>query len=214
MRPTLTYANVVATLALVIAIGGASAFAASQLGKNTVGPKQIKKNAVTTAKIKNEAVTAAKVKKGTLTGTQINLASLGTVPSAANAANAANAQALDGQSAGQLTSASKLHCPSGMTLSHAVCFQEAASGAMSWAAAADQCFSKQLRLPTLGELLAFEVERFPEFNAPPAEWTEPESYNGAESWAIVAAGSEKGVSYGSTKASESYPFRCVTPASN
>jgi hypothetical protein len=211
MRPTLTYANVVATLALVIAIGGASAFAASQLGKNTVGPKQIKKNAVTTAKIKNEAVTAAKVKKGTLTGTQINLASLGTVPSAANAANA---QALDGQSAGQLTSASKLHCPSGMSLSHAVCFQDASGGAMNWAGAADQCFGKQLRLPTMGELLAYEVERFPEFNAPPAEWTEPESYNGTESWAMVAAGSEKGLSYGSTKASESYPFRCVTPASN
>src|SRR5215472_17565413 len=82
MRPRLTYANVVATLALVIAVGGASAFAASQLSKNSVGPKQLKKNAVVTAKIKKEAVTANKVKKGTLTGTQINLAKLGTVPSA------------------------------------------------------------------------------------------------------------------------------------
>src|SRR6476660_4933647 len=82
MRPKLTYANVVATLALVIAIGGASAFAASQLGKNSVGPKQLKKNAVKTAKIKNEAVTAAKVKKGTLTGVQINASTLGTVPTA------------------------------------------------------------------------------------------------------------------------------------
>ena len=87
MRPRLTYANVVATLALFIAIGGASAFAASQLGKNTVGSKQLKNNAVTTAKIKKEAITAAKVKKGTLTGKQVNgstltgvsAASLGTV---------------------------------------------------------------------------------------------------------------------------------------
>ena len=38
-RPKLTYANVVATLALFVAVGGASAFAASQLGKNTVGPE-------------------------------------------------------------------------------------------------------------------------------------------------------------------------------
>ena len=64
---------------------GCSAFAASQLGKNTVGTKQLKKNAVTTAKIKNEAVTAAKVKKGTLTGTQINASTLGTVPTAQTA---------------------------------------------------------------------------------------------------------------------------------
>ena len=78
MRPKLTYANVVATLALFIAIGGAGAFAASQLGKNSVGSKQLKKNSVTTAKIKKGAVTGAKVK----------ISSLGTVPSAAHAANA------------------------------------------------------------------------------------------------------------------------------
>jgi hypothetical protein len=88
LRSKLTYANVVATLALFIAIGGASAFAASQLGKNTVGSKQLKKNAVTTAKVKKEAITAAKVKKGTLTGTQINLSKLGTVPNATHAASA------------------------------------------------------------------------------------------------------------------------------
>jgi hypothetical protein len=88
MRPRLTYANVVATLALFIAIGGAGAFAASQLPKNSVGAKQLNKNAVTTAKVKKEAITAAKVKKGTLTGKQINLAKLGTVPSATHAASA------------------------------------------------------------------------------------------------------------------------------
>ena len=61
LRPKLTYANVVATLALFIAVGGASAFAASQLGKNTVGPKQLKKNGVTTAKVKKEAITGARL---------------------------------------------------------------------------------------------------------------------------------------------------------
>ncbi len=91
MRPKLTYANVVATLALFIAIGGAGAFAATQLAKNSVGSKQLKKNVVTTAKIKKEAVTAAKVKKGTLTGTQIDASTLGTVPSAGHAASAENA---------------------------------------------------------------------------------------------------------------------------
>jgi hypothetical protein len=46
---------------------------------------------VTGAKIKKNAVTGAKVKNGSLTGSDINLSTLGTVPSAANASNAANA---------------------------------------------------------------------------------------------------------------------------
>src|SRR4029077_8727829 len=92
----LSYANVIATLSLVIALGGASAFAASQLGKNSVGPEQLQKNAVTTAKIKKEAITAAKVKKGSLTGTQINASKLGIVPSAVHATSADNATQLGG----------------------------------------------------------------------------------------------------------------------
>ena len=88
MRPKLTYANVMATLALIIAVGGASAFAATQLARNSVGSKQLKKSSVTTAKIKNEAITAAKVKKETLTGTQINASTLGVVPSAQVAGSA------------------------------------------------------------------------------------------------------------------------------
>jgi hypothetical protein len=91
LRPKLNYANVVATLALVVAVGGTSAFAASQLGKNSVGPKQLKKNSVTTAKVKKEAITAAKVKKGSLTGAQINASTLGTVPTAGNANTAGTA---------------------------------------------------------------------------------------------------------------------------
>lgn len=86
LKSRLTYANVVATLALFIAVGCGSAFAAGQLGKNSVGPKQLKKNAVTTAKIKSKAVTGAKIKPGTITGKQINLSTLGTVP-VANLAN-------------------------------------------------------------------------------------------------------------------------------
>jgi hypothetical protein len=87
------------SIAVFLVLGGATAIAANQLGKNSVGKKQlkansvtaakIKKNAVTTAKIKNGAVTGAKVKDGSLTGTDINLGTLGTVPSA-NTANTAN----------------------------------------------------------------------------------------------------------------------------
>ena len=95
LRTRLTYANVIATLALFIALGG-GAYAATQLPKNSVGTKQLKKNSVTAAKIKNGAVSAVKI-GGTLSGAQIDVSSLGTVPkatqavSATNAANAASA---------------------------------------------------------------------------------------------------------------------------
>lgn len=71
IRKRLTYANVMSTIAVFLALAGASAFAATQLGKNTVGTKQLKNNAVTAAKIKKEAVSGAKVKAGAVSGPKI-----------------------------------------------------------------------------------------------------------------------------------------------
>lgn len=58
-RPRLTYANVIASLALFIALGG-SALAAG-LAKNSVGPNQLKKSAVTAAKLGKQSVTSGKI---------------------------------------------------------------------------------------------------------------------------------------------------------
>lgn len=85
----LTYANVVASLALFIALGGVS-YAAVKLPKNSVGTKQIKKNAVTSAKIKNRSVLGSDLRNNTVTATQINEGTLGQVPSAAVAGTAAD----------------------------------------------------------------------------------------------------------------------------
>ena len=97
IRKRLTYANVMSSVAVFLVLGGATAIAASHLGKKSVGSPQLKANAVTTAKIKKNAVTAkkkikngavdgSKVKDDSLTGTDINESTLGTVPSA-NSAN-------------------------------------------------------------------------------------------------------------------------------
>jgi hypothetical protein len=61
IRQRLTYANVMSSIAVFLVLGGATAFAASQLGKNTVGSKQLKANSVTAGKIKNGAVTPSKI---------------------------------------------------------------------------------------------------------------------------------------------------------
>jgi hypothetical protein len=81
VRKRLTYANVMSSIAVFLVLGGATAFAAGQLGKNTVGSKQLKNNAVTAAKIKKEAVTGPKLK----------LSTIGKVPSAATADTAGTA---------------------------------------------------------------------------------------------------------------------------
>ena len=61
----LTYANVIATLALFIALGGTS-YAVTALPKNSVGTQQLKKNAVTGVKVKNGSLSSADFAAGTL----------------------------------------------------------------------------------------------------------------------------------------------------
>jgi hypothetical protein len=122
IRKKLTYANVVATLALFLVLSGGAAYAAGHLSKNSVGVKQLKKNAVSTAKIRNGAVTSAKlaagavgrgqlgagavgsdqladgsvtagkIAPGAVTGSDVDLASLGQVPNATNSQNSQNSQ--------------------------------------------------------------------------------------------------------------------------
>lgn len=60
LRGRITYANVVATLALFIALGGA-AYAATRLPKDSVGSRQLRKGAVRTSDIGNGAVTLSKI---------------------------------------------------------------------------------------------------------------------------------------------------------
>jgi hypothetical protein len=63
LRDHLTYANVMATIAVFLVLAGGTAFAATQLGKESVGTNQLKKEAVTPAKL-------SKASKAALTGTQ------------------------------------------------------------------------------------------------------------------------------------------------
>jgi hypothetical protein len=103
VRKRLTYANVMSSIAVFLVLAGGTAFAANQLGKNTVGSKQLKNNAVTAAKIKNGAVTGSKLAKGAVGASAINTTGLtvpnashaGTADSATNATNASHAGTAD-----------------------------------------------------------------------------------------------------------------------
>jgi hypothetical protein len=100
IRDRLTYANVMSTVAVFVALGGAS-YAAFKVPANSVGTKQLKSGAVTGAKIHRGAVSAADIGQGSLqgnlladgslTGKQINAGTLGTVPNATHAGSADSA---------------------------------------------------------------------------------------------------------------------------
>lgn len=61
-RRHLTYANVISTLALLLALGLGTSYAASQLAPKSVGEPQLRPGAVTATKIRKSAVTAPKIK--------------------------------------------------------------------------------------------------------------------------------------------------------
>jgi hypothetical protein len=60
-RPRLTFANVVACLALFIALGG-TGYAAFKLPRHSVGNPQLKRNAVTSSKVKKGGIGLSDIK--------------------------------------------------------------------------------------------------------------------------------------------------------
>jgi hypothetical protein len=94
VRQRLTYANVIATLALFLALSGGVVYAANKVGAknlkaNAVTAGKIKRNAVTTAKIRANAVTKPKIKNGAVDFTKL-AAGTGLLATAAGGPVAAN----------------------------------------------------------------------------------------------------------------------------
>jgi len=143
LRSKLTYANVMASLAVLIALSG-SAYAALRVPPNSVGSRQLKAASVTTGKIANGAITAAKVAEHSLTAQDINLPALGAVPQATSALNAENANTVAGHSAS---------CPANTILIHGLCFDSHSHPeAPNLEAAALDCSAKGGFLPSPMEL--------------------------------------------------------------
>ena len=97
LRGRLSYANVVATLALFVALGGSSYAALTITGKN----------------VRNGSLTGKDVKRNSLTGRQIREGRLGTVPRARNSAR------VGGLTAQRLL----LKCPQGTLPAADVCVE-------------------------------------------------------------------------------------------
>lgn len=133
LRQRMTYANVMSTLAVFIALGGSSYAAVTISGRN----------------IKNRSIAAAKLKRNSLTGREIRESRLGRVPRAVTA-----------DRVGTLTAKELvLHCPSDTVLIANVCVETKPREAVPYSSAVATCFQAGApqgsgrRLPTHDELM-------------------------------------------------------------
>jgi hypothetical protein len=198
LRDRLTYSNVMSTLCFFLLVSGGAAYAAAHLGKNSVGTRQLKKNSVTGRKVKDK----------TLTGRDIDLATLGTTPSAADA------QTLGGLSSTQIVEASKVRCPPGTEPVAGVCFESTARQAAGIMTALRTCATANRRLPSEGELIAFGIQHYT--GEGKSEWAEPVYVSdGPETVGIALKASKGFTGYALTEGpSVPFPYRCVTTGSN
>jgi hypothetical protein len=134
LRQRLTYANVMSTLAVFIALGGSSYAAFTING----------------ASIKNRSIAGKKLRHNTLTGMQIKESRLGRVP------RAKTADTVGGVSAAEL----KIKCPSDTFPIADTCVERTARAPQSYGSAVITCLGVGTpagpgrRLPTHGELRA------------------------------------------------------------
>lgn len=107
-----TYANVVATLALFVALGG-SAYAAIKLPANSVGTPQLRDGAVVSSKVANGSLLAADFKAGQLPAGPVGPA--GPIGPAGTPGGVSGLQVIYSASAGGAftVKSAEAHCPAG-----------------------------------------------------------------------------------------------------
>ena len=206
LRARLSYANVTATLALFVALGG-TGYAAVTLPRNSVGTKQLRSRAVTASKLKPGAVTGRGVRNNSLTDADINEGTLGKVPSAASADHASSADSastVGGMTAAQL----KDRCPAGTVLYEGSCFETAQREAagVTWKDASRECEGVGRRLPDASELTWFASGAGVQF--PGFEWTS--DFEDATHVMTIDSNGDPFLDQGG----QHHPFRCVAPLAN
>lgn len=128
-----TYANVVATVALFVALGGS----ALALSRNSVKSKHIKNDQVRSADLKNEQVKSVDLKDGTILSADIR----------------------DGEVKPADTSTSlRLTCPGGTVFIEGACLETSDRTPVNWPGAESDCSENGGRLPSPAELLSYGQE--------------------------------------------------------
>lgn len=175
LRRQLTYANVMASIAVFLALGGvgyaASSINGKQIVKHTIGAGKLKKKTLGSNQVKADGLTGAVIDESTLslvpqaqsavtassaataqTADTANTAtSAQTAKTATTAAVAEEAETLEGMSPEELV----LSCPEATELYGGMCWDETVRPAHLWIVASIECGKAGGRLPTLSELVAY-----------------------------------------------------------
>jgi hypothetical protein len=195
LRQRMTYANVMSTVAVFIALGGSSYAAVKISGTN----------------LKNRSVAAVKLKRNSVTGREIRESRLGRVR------RAATADRVGGLTGDEL----RLHCPLDTLAIVGVCVERTPRSPAPYGSAVLECLraggitSSGRRLPSHGELMAALTAMT---LAPNGELTAdvyPSSANPGRVDVLVVVNQVGGVSLASDTAPEgSRQYRCVTGPMN
>jgi hypothetical protein len=202
LRQRLSYANVMSTLAVFIALGGSS-YAALRIDSSDIA-----NNSVRSADVRNRTLSERDVKRNALTGRSIRESRLGRVP------RAREADRLGGMTATDLL----VKCPGGTYPIADVCIETTPRSAAAYGTATIQCATVGLpegpgrRLPTHAELLAglsgFQL-------APGGELTAHVYYNAAGPLDVLYVTSQGGsAALTPDTGAGAKPFRCVADPLN
>lgn len=231
LRRHLSYANVMASIAVFVALGGIS-YAATNINGN-----KIIKGTVGGAKLKSGTLTSTQVKQNSLTGSVIDESSLGTVPTAqtaiiattaghattagsantaqsatsashatsadtaTSATTAGDADTLDGLTSKQL----QVTCPVDTELFGGMCWDVNVRPADDWIEASRDCGNAGGRLPSLSELIAYVLQ--PGEQVTGQNWTgDVADFTGGKEIVLT---SDEGSTATSPSSPASFGYRCL-----
>jgi hypothetical protein len=211
LRSRLTYANVVATLALFVALGGTS-YAVLHIGSeevrdNSLRSRDIRNNTIRSRDIRERALRARDIRPDSLGSGVIKESALGQVPRAAEAERLGGASAQD----------FRVRCPGETVAKAGVCIETAARKAAGFLAALSTCNELGRGLVTMPQLDPIARSNGP---LPQSEWTAsvyrnsgngPNLFDQLETVLLSGTGD---VSYDRVYQAVQHPFRCVALPSN
>jgi len=128
MKDRLSYANVMATIAVFVALGGSAVAAKVLLPKNSVTSKSVKDGSLKGKDLANGTITGDKVANNTLSAANINQATL------------------------------SLPCPSGTTKAAGICFESTEQASQGLSGAMTICGQANRFLPTVAELRTLHLQ--------------------------------------------------------
>jgi hypothetical protein len=202
LRSHLSYANVTASLALFIALGGTS-YAVSRIDS-----RDVVDNSLRGKDIRNRTLRGNDLRRNSIGGGAIKERALGRVP------QAANAESVGGRTAEDL----RMRCPTGTIAAATVCFESTPRPAEGFLTATNICDQANRALATFAELDTF-IRRAGSVSSD-GEWTSSVYLEGPSDastserlHALLLRGAGE-ADHARVRAPNPHPFRCVALPSN